>query len=86
MWYRAQWKLYAQRLQKLIYLHLSTDYFMKISLQLTGPRLKGRKRDHRLKSNLHETVCRQGHLSNVMGPWANQHAGALMATINRNKK
>ena len=27
----------TQRLQKLIYLHLSTDYFMKISLQLMGP-------------------------------------------------
>ena len=38
-------ELYAQRLQKLIYLHLSTGCFMKISLQLTG--------------NLHETVCRQ---------------------------
>ena len=30
-------ELYAQRLQKLIYLHLSTDCFMTISLQLTGP-------------------------------------------------
>ena len=30
-------ELYAQRLQKLIYLHLPTDCFMKISLQSTGP-------------------------------------------------
>ena len=30
-------ELYAQRLQKLIYLHLSTDCFMKISLDLAGP-------------------------------------------------
>ena len=29
-------KLYAQRLQKLIYLHLFTDCFMKISLQSYG--------------------------------------------------
>ena len=28
-------KLYSQRLQKLI--HLSTDYFMKISCQFMGP-------------------------------------------------
>ena len=28
-------ELYAPRLQKLIYLHLSTDCFMKISLQST---------------------------------------------------
>ena len=30
-------EIYAQRLQKLIYLHLFTDCFMKISLQSTGP-------------------------------------------------
>ena len=29
-------ELYAKRLHKLIYLHLSTDSFMKISLQSTG--------------------------------------------------
>ena len=29
-------ELYVQRLQKLIYLHLPTDCFMKISLQSTG--------------------------------------------------
>ena len=39
---------YALRLQKLIYLHLPTDCFMKISVQLC-----------RLERNLHETVCRQ---------------------------
>ena len=41
-------ELYAQRLQKLIYLHLSTGCFMKISLS-----------GCRLERNLHETVCRQ---------------------------
>ena len=30
-------ELYAQRLQKLIYLHLSTDCFMKISVHSSGP-------------------------------------------------
>ena len=37
---------FTQRLQKLIYLHLSTDCFTKILVC-------------RLKRNLHETVCRQ---------------------------
>ena len=40
-------ELYAQSLQKLIYLHMSMDSFMTISLQSTE-----------LKRNLHETVCR----------------------------
>ena len=32
-------ELYAQRFQKSIYLHLSTDCFMKMSLQCMGPKL-----------------------------------------------
>ena len=32
-------ELYAQRLQQLTYLHLSTDCFMKISLQSTGSKV-----------------------------------------------
>ena len=46
--------LYAQRLQKLIYLHLPTDCFMKISFQSWGPHTE----PHRLERNLYETVCR----------------------------
>ena len=45
-----------QRLQKLIYLHLLTSCFMKISLQsseLNVIYLRG------LKRNLHETACKQ---------------------------
>ena len=34
--------LYAQRLQKLIYLHLPTDCFMKISLHSTGEEIVGK--------------------------------------------
>ena len=44
-------ELYAQRLDKLIYLHLSTDCFMKIPLQSTGVLYIGEKSS--------ETVCRQ---------------------------
>ena len=53
---------YAQRLQKLIYLLLSTDCFMKISLQSTGP-----VGSRRLKRNFHETVCRQLQIISVFG-------------------
>ena len=38
----------TQRLQKLIYLHLSTDCFMKISSQSTSPMM------HKSELNLHE--------------------------------
>ena len=38
-------ELYAQRLQKLIYLHLSTDCFMQISLHSSGQ--KNRKQNTR---------------------------------------
>ena len=44
-------ELYAQRLQKLIYLYLFTDCFMQISLQSSE--------QVRLERNLHETVCKQ---------------------------
>ena len=45
-------------LQKLIYLHLSTDWLMKISLHLTGGWTKLDERSRRLRRNRHETVCR----------------------------
>ena len=50
-------ELYAQRLQKLIYLHLSTDCFMKISLHSAGPSEE---------RNLYETVCRQMQINELL--------------------
>ena len=54
-------ELYAQRLQKLIYLHLFTDCFMKISLQ-TSEQISEQILlcfEWWLERNLHETVCKQ---------------------------
>ena len=50
-------KLYAERLKKLIYLHLFTDCFIKISLQSAEQITK--KKFWWLEKNLHETVCKQ---------------------------
>ena len=44
-------RLYTEILEVIIYLHLPTDCFMKISFQSEEPR--------GLERNLHETVCRQ---------------------------
>ena len=45
---------YSQRFWKLIYLHLPTDYIMKVSLQSTGLCMM---------KNLHETVRRQKQIN-----------------------
>ena len=51
-------ELYAQRLQKLIYLHLFTDCFMKISLQSSEQIYS------KIYRNLYETVCKQKTTTN----------------------
>ena len=48
-------ELNTQRLQQLIYLCLSTDCFMKISLHSSGP--------DKWRKHLHETVCRQTQIN-----------------------
>ena len=45
-----------ERLQKLIYLHLLTGCFMKISLSIIRAKERAKERN---KRNLHETTCKQ---------------------------
>ena len=52
-------ELYAQRLQKLIYLHLFTDCFIIIRTNFFW----------RLEINLHETVCKQMQINSFCNLW-----------------
>ena len=60
-------ELYVQRLQKLIYLDLCTDFFflMKISLHKTGPRREMKStRSRRVKRILHkQSVDKSRHIN-----------------------